>query len=62
MFLPADKGRIMVAIDRYEGTGGEENSEFKMKQLLMDLKVDPSVRAGEVWDLTDKVCQDGQRS
>lgn len=24
MFLPADKGRIMVAMDRYESRGGEE--------------------------------------
>ena len=58
VFLPADKGRIMVAMDRYESTGGKDSYEYKMKQVhvLIDLKARPSVRAGEDWDLTDKVC------
>jgi len=59
VFLPADKGRIMVAMDRYESSGGEESYEYKMKQVLTDLKARPSIRAGEDWDLTDKVCRDG---
>ena len=54
VFLPADKGRIMVAMDRYESRGGEESYEYKMKQVLVDLKARPSIRAGEDWDLTDK--------
>ena len=59
VFLPADKGRIMVAMDRYESEGGENRFEFKMKQVLVDLKATPSVRAGKDWDLTQKVCRDG---
>ena len=47
VFLPADKGRIMVAMDRYESAGGEESYEYKMKQVLVDLKARPSVRARE---------------
>ena len=61
VFLPADKGRIMVAMDRYESIGGEESYECKMKQVLVDLKARPSLRAGEDWDLTDKVCRDGAK-
>ena len=61
VFLPADKGRIMVAMDRYESIGGEESYEYKMKQVLVDLKARPSLRAGEDWDLTDKVCRDGAK-
>ena len=30
-----------------------------MKQVLVDLEARPLVRAGEDWDLTDKVCRDG---
>ena len=41
------------------GGGGEESYEYKMKQVLIDLKARPSIRAGEDWDLTDKVCRDG---
>ncbi len=59
VFMPADKGRIMVAMDRWEIDGGEESCEYKMKQVLVDLKAKPSVRAKKDWDLTDKVCRDG---
>ena len=61
VFLPAVKGRIIVAMDRYESTLGEESFEHKMKQVLVDLKARPSVRAREDWDLTDKVCRDGAK-
>ena len=54
VFLPADKGRIMVTMDRWEIDGGN-----KMKQVLVDLKAKPSVRAKKDWDLTDIVCRDG---
>lgn len=47
VFLPADKRRIMVAMDRYESIGDEESYEYKMKQVLVDLKAKPSIRAGE---------------
>ena len=50
VFLLADKGRIMVAMDRYESIRGEENYEYKMKLVLVDLKARPSKRAGEDWD------------
>jgi hypothetical protein len=61
IFLPADKGRIMVAIDRFESEGGEQSYEYKMKQVLVDLKAKPSIRAKKDWDLTDKVCREGTR-
>ena len=38
VFLPADKGHIMVAMDKYENEGGEQSYEHKMKQVLVDLK------------------------
>ena len=41
IYLPADKGRIMVAMDRWESEGGEGSYEFKMKQVLADLKAKP---------------------
>lgn len=47
VLLPEEKGRIMVAMDRYERTGGADSFEFKMKQVFVDLKARPSVRAGE---------------
>ena len=34
--------------------GEDSNYEFKMKQVLADLKAKPSVRAGKDWDLTDR--------
>ena len=57
VFLPADKGRIMVAMDRFESEGSEQSYEYKMKQVFVDLKEKPSIRAKKDWDLTDKVCQ-----
>ena len=60
VFLPADKGRIMVAMDKYESEGGEWSYEYKMKRVLVvDLKAKPSIRANKDWDLTDKVCRNG---
>ena len=59
VFLPADKGRIMVALDKYEHTNGEDSYEFKMKKVLSDLKAKPSIRANKDWDLTEKVSRDG---
>ena len=45
VFLPADKGRIMVAMDRYETDSGEQSYEYKMKQVLVDRKAKLSIRA-----------------
>jgi hypothetical protein len=44
VFLPADKGRIMVAMDRWESINGEDSYEYKMKKVLIDLKAKPSIR------------------
>ena len=41
VFLPADKGRIMVVMDRWEKDSGEDSYEYKMKQVLVDLKATP---------------------
>ena len=51
----------MVAMDKYENEGGEQSYEHKMKQVLVDLKAKPSIRANKDWDLTDKVCRDGAK-
>ena len=32
-----------------------------MKQVLIDLKAKPSIRAGKDWDVTKKVCRDGSK-
>ena len=46
VFLLADKGCIMVAMDKYASEGGGEDES-------------KTVRANKDWDLTDKVCRDG---
>ena len=56
VFLPADKGRIMVAM---ENINGEDSYEYKMKKVLIDLKAKPSIRSKKDWDLTEKVSRDG---
>jgi hypothetical protein len=35
VFLPADKGRIMVAMDRWERDSGEDSYIYKMKQVIL---------------------------
>ena len=59
VFLPADKGRIIVAMDRWESINGEDSYEYKMKKVLIDLKAKPSIRSKKDWDLTEKVSRDG---
>ena len=39
--MPPDKGRIMVAMDRWKKDGSENSCEYKMKQVLADLKAKP---------------------
>ena len=51
VYTPADKGRVMVAMDL-------EDYQSKMEEVLKNLKAEPSTRAGKDWDLTDKVCRD----
>ena len=59
VYLPADKGKVMVAMDKSIEKGGEESYEYKMKKVLDDMKATPSIRANKDWDLTDKVSRDG---
>jgi hypothetical protein len=59
VFLPADKGKIMVAMDRKEGAG-EQSYEFKMKKVMEELKAKKSVRAGRDWDPTESVSRKGR--
>ena len=51
VYTPADKGRVMVAMDK-------RDYEQKMGDVLTDLKARPSIRADKDWDLTDKVSRD----
>jgi hypothetical protein len=48
-------------MDRFESEGGEQSYEYKMKQVLVDIKAKPSIRAKKDWNLTDKVCREGIR-
>ena len=42
VYLPADKGKVMVAMDKSSEKGGENSYEFKMKKVLADMKAKPS--------------------
>ena len=46
-------------MDRWEKDGGENSYEYRMKQVLIDLKAKPSIRARKDWDFTEKICRDG---
>ncbi|CAB4032069.1 Hypothetical predicted protein, partial [Paramuricea clavata] len=48
-------------MDRFESEGGEQSYDYTMKQVLVNLKAKPSIRAKNYWDLTDKVCREGTR-
>jgi hypothetical protein len=39
----------------------EQSYEYKMKNVLTDLKAKPSIRGGKDWDLTQKVCREGSK-
>ena len=60
VFLPADKGKVMVAMDKTIEVGGENSYEHKMKKVMEDMRAKPAVRANEDWDLTEKVSRDGR--
>ncbi len=55
VYLPADKGKVMVAMDKTIVKGGENSYESKMKKVLHDMKARPSTRANKDWDLTEKI-------
>ena len=61
VFLPADKERIIVAMDKWECEENEERYEYKIKKVLADLKAKPSVTGGINWDLTKKVCREASK-
>ena len=60
IYVPADKGKVMVAMDRTMEKGGENSYEYKMKKVLEDMKAKPSIRANKDWDLTEKVAREGR--
>ena len=49
VFLPTDKGSVMVVTDKKEIMGGKDSYEAKMKPVLEDLKSTLLIRAGETW-------------
>ena len=60
VFIPADKGKVMVAMDKRMEKGGENSYEYKMKTVLEDMKAKPSIRANKDWDLTEKISKEGR--
>ena len=60
VFLPADKGKVMVAMEKSIEKGGENSYEYKMQKVLSDMKAKPSIRANKDWDLTEKVSREGR--
>ena len=64
VYLPADKGKVMVAMDKTVEEGGENSYEHKMKKVMQDLKAKPSTRRkeGQIedWDVTEKVSKEGR--
>ena len=61
VYLPADKGKVMVAMDK---RGHENSYESKMEKVLLDLKAKISTRMKEGrvedWDVTEKVSREGR--
>ena len=61
VYLPADKGKVMVAMNKTVEKGGENSFEHKMKKVMDDTKATRSIRANEDWDVTEKVSRDGRK-
>ena len=61
VYLPADKGKVMVAMDKSEEVGGENSYEHKMKKVLSDMKAKPLTGADGDWDVTEKVSREGRK-
>ena len=55
VLLPAGKGSIMVVRDKKEITDGKDSYDAKMKPVLENLQPTLLIRAGEPWDITDKI-------
>ena len=49
----------MVAMDKKKSRGGKKSYEAKMKTVLTDLKPKLLLRAGEPWDITEKISREG---
>ena len=60
VYLPADKGKVMVAMDRKIEKSGKNSYEHKMIKVLDDMKAKRSIRADKDWDLTDKISMEGR--
>ena len=60
VFIPADKGKVMVAMDKTIAVGGESSYEYKMEKVMTDMKARPAIRADRDWDLTEKVSREGR--
>ena len=60
VYIPADKGKVMVAMDKTIEKGGENSYEHKMKKVLEDMRAKPSIRANKDWDLTEKISREGR--
>ena len=60
VYLPADKGKVMVVMDKTIEKGGENSYEHKMKKVLEDMRAKPSIRANKDWDLTEKISREGR--
>ena len=64
VYLPADKGKVMVVMDRTMEKGGENSYEHKMKKVLNDMNAKPSTRrkdgSMEDWDVTENVSREGR--
>ena len=52
VFLPADKGKVMVAMDKTIEKGGYESYEH-VEKVMNDMKARPSIKASKDWYLTD---------
>ena len=61
VYIPADKGKVMVAMDKTIEKGGENSYEHKMKKVLEDMRAKPSIRANKDWDLTEKISREGRK-
>ena len=47
IYLPADKGKVIVAMDKTIDMGAEDSYEYKMLKVLEDMKAKPPIRSGE---------------
>ena len=60
IYIQADKGKVMVAMDKSISIGRENSYEYKMQKVLQDMKARRSTRANKDWDLTEKISREGR--